>query len=142
MAEGKEVSTGTLLKLEIASTFTTVFSVSKIDGPDGEPLFDDLTDLSSTCVEDGEVVGLATPGSIKVDGFYNTESPTHKAILDQITAPGSNKNKNWKITSPNSKDITFTGTAKSFKPMVEAKKFKTFSCEIKLRSPATFPSAT
>lgn len=142
MAEGKEISTGTLLKLEIASVFTTVFAVTKIDGPDGETLFDDLTCLDSTYVEDGEVVGLATPGSVKIDGFYNTESPTHKAILDQVTAPGSNKNKNWKITSPNSKDITFTGTAKSFKPMAEAKKFKTFTAEIKLRSPATFPSAT
>ena len=139
MAEGKEVSTLTLLKLEISSVFTTVFAVTKIDGPDGEPLFDDLTCLDSTYVEDGEVVGLATPGSIKVDGYFSTESPTHKAILDQITAPGSNKNKNWKIVGANTKEITFTGTAKSFKPMVEAKKFKTFSLEIKLRSPATFP---
>lgn len=142
MAEGKEVSTGTLLKLDISSVFTTVFSVTKIDGPDGEVIFDDLTDLSSTYVEDGEVVGLATPGSLKIDGYHSTDSPTHKAILDQITAPGSNKNKNWKIVDANAKEITFVGTAKSFKPMREAKKFKAYSLEIKLRAPATFPSAS
>lgn len=142
MPEAKEVSTGTLLKLEIASVYTTVFACIKIDGPDGEVLFDDLTSLESTWVEDGEVVGLPTPGSIKFDGFYNTESPTHKAILDQVTAPNTNKYKNWKITSPNSKDIAFVGTAKNFKPTVEVKKFKQYSGEIKLRSPATFPAVS
>lgn len=142
MAEGKEVSTATLLKMDISSVFTTVFAITKIDGPDGEVLFDDLTCLDSTYVEDGEVVGLATPGSVKIDGYYSSESPTHKAILDQVTAPGTNKNKNWKIVQANTKEITFVGTAKSFKPMIEAKKFKAFSLEIKLRAPATFPVTT
>lgn len=128
----------TTLKLEIASVYTTVFSVRKIDGPDGEQLFEDLTDLDSTFIEDGEPLDLSTPGSVKIEGFHDVADATHVAILAQVKTPGA---KNWKITYPNGAITAFVGTAKNFVRTSETKKFVNYACEIKLKSPATETAA-
>ena len=137
----KRSSQGATLKLSIASVFVTVFSTVKIEGPDSENMFEDLTDLASTYVEDGEDVGLATPGTVKIEGFLDEADPTHVAMSNAVNDPTPGSYGSWKVTSPAGAERAFTGKVKSFQPMLEAKKFQNYSCEIKLRSPMVFTPA-
>ena len=137
----KRTSQGATLKISIASVFTTVFSTVKIEGPDGETQFEDVTDLASTYVEDGEDSGLMTPGSVKCEGFHDEADPTHVAMLAVLLTPAVGVYGSWKITSPAGAVKAFTGKVKTFTPMFEAKKFQNYSAEIKLRSPATATAA-
>ena len=139
MPFAKRPSQGSPLQVEISSVFVDFPGVTKIEGPDGEQLYEDTTSLESTYVEDGELVGLATPGSVKIEGFWDPQDTVGQLVVNQVY--GTAGYKNFKVkdkVGTNQFAVTaFTGSFKSAPITRETKKFTAFSSEIKLRSPAT-----
>jgi len=132
---GKQASTNTKLKLDIASVFTAVAYVQSLDGPDDEDQLFDATDLDSADIEDGEPTGQRKPGVVSGTVFYDDEAATHVAML---AARGVKKN--WKLTLPSTNDIEFSGVLRKFKPKFSVGDGMMADFEIKLSTPATFPS--
>lgn len=139
----KRTAQGSDLQVEIASVFTTLPGITKIEGPDGEQQYEDVTDLTSTIVEDGELVGLATPGSVKIEGYYDPQDTTQAMIYTQVF--GTAGYKNFKIrdkVGASTYAVTaFSGSFKTAPVTREGKKFVTFSAEIKLRTASTLTPA-
>lgn len=131
------------LQVEISSVYTDFLGLIKLDGPDGEQLFDDLTCLESDAVEDAELVGLATPGTIKFEGYFDPQNTVQQMIVSQVT--GTAGHKNFKVTDKigsGTAVTAFTGAFKNFTVVRETKKFSKVAGEIKLRTPAALTPAS
>lgn len=133
-------SQGCALQISIASVFTTIGQVQSIDGPDGEVQFFDGTALDSgVSVEDGELTGMSTPGSVSITLLYDPSNSTHNALARKVEVGGVNDS--WKEILPDSEEITFSGSVAQFKPKAGAKDPFTADMRVKLRSVAAFPAA-
>ena len=136
----KRQAKGTVLQLSIASVFTTVALVKKIDYPDDETQFTDGTSLDSTNTEDGVVTGLSTPGMCSADLFYDPLDSVHQALIASRIGRSTEA---WKITNPNvggtlAHACTFSGVIKKFKPSANVGGLLEASCEIKLTTICAF----
>lgn len=135
---------GTVLQLSIASVFTTVALVKKIDYPDDEVQFMDGTALDSTFVEDGQATGLVTPGSTSIDLFYDPLDSVHQQVITKKLALTEC---DWKITNPNvggttAHSCTFKGIVKKFKPTAAVGAMLEASVEIKSTTLSAYSTAS
>ncbi|MCA9052984.1 MAG: hypothetical protein KDA75_04060 [Planctomycetaceae bacterium] len=84
----KLVGKGTLLKIDIASTLTTIAQVTSIsDSGAGAETFDSTTLDTSGAGKEYDVTGYAEPGTLDFEIFYDPDAATHQAITDNITTP-------------------------------------------------------
>lgn len=130
---------GSDFQCEIASVFTTLPNITKIEGPDSEQMYEDLTDLASTAVEDGELVGLGSPGTVKIEGFWDPQNTVHQLIMTSVLGTAGYKNFKIrdKVGSSQYAVTAFSGSFKTAPVTREGKKFTSFSAEIKVRTMPT-----
>lgn len=129
---------GTVLQLSIATVFTTVAGVSRVNYPDQDVQFYDATALDSgVSMEDGEPTGHVAPGSMDGEGFYDPADTVHQALVALLAAPSK---ESWKIINANITDhsCAFTGTLKKFTPTAAVGDGLKFNFEVKLASIATY----
>lgn len=137
MSYSKRSSKGTVLQLSIASVFTPVAGVSKIDEPDDEVQFIDVTALDSgVSHEDGMPTGHVAPGSVSGEGFADPLDTTHQALNALMASPVISS---WKITNSNFSgySVTFSGALKTLKRTHAVKEAVKFNFEIKLSTICT-----
>ena len=126
------------LKLSIASVFTAVAGVSKLDFPDEDVGFYDGTALDSdVSMEDGEPTGYVAPGSVSGELFVDPEDAVHQEILDLLSEPVK---RSWMIDNANIADFecAFTGTLKKCTPTAAVGDGFKANFEIKLAAIATY----
>lgn len=136
----KLASTNTLLQKSIAATFTTIAYLRSVNGPDPETQFMDVTDLTSTHLEDGEPTGQSAPGSVTAEGLYDPDNATQQSVISEITDPGTNGKASYKVVYPDSSETTFTGTCRKFSAKASVGDALLADYEWKLSGMATFPS--
>lgn len=83
---GIYTSLGTLLKLSIASVFTTVAGVRDVDFETPELELMDVDDLSSDYV-DRDMTGRSAGGSVKGSMFYDPASASNTALIALYNSP-------------------------------------------------------
>jgi hypothetical protein len=83
---GTYSSLGTLLKLSIASVFTTVAGVRDVDFETPELELMDVDDLSSDYV-DRDMTGRSAGGSVKGSMFYDPASASNTALIALYNSP-------------------------------------------------------
>jgi hypothetical protein len=130
---------GDKLQVSIGGVYVDVLGITKIDGPNPEVQFGDVTDLASTCIEDAEPTGLSKPGSIKFSGFYDPLDNTHRFLMRQITNSVTYGKAQFKAIL-GTQEFPFTGTLKSMPPKSEKNGFLMTDGEIMLNALPTFPS--
>lgn len=132
---------GDKIQLSVGGIFLDVLGVTKIDGPNPEVEFGDVTDLASDEIEDGEPTGLSKPGSLKFSGFFDPADNTHRVMLRQISNPVTYGKASWKAIV-GGQEFPFTGTLKGMPPKSEKNGFLMTDGEIKLSALPTFPAPT
>lgn len=134
----KVVTKGTLLKLEIASVYTTIAQITKIDGPDAEVETQDTTCLDTSGVgREHTPNGLVEPGSVNWSLFWDPALAVHQSLHALLSAPVL---KNWKKIYANTEELPFAATLTKLTPAVELGSFLTADCSCKLSGLATYPS--
>ncbi len=126
----KVASKGTKLQLSVASVYTDIGGVSKIDYPDREAEHWDATDLDSDEREDGELTGLVTPGMISGELFYDPEDELHQELEDLLATPAY---RDWRIRK-GTRVVTVNGSLKKFQPSAAVGDGMKATFEIKCRT--------
>ncbi len=129
---------GFVLQLSIASTFTTVGGVSKIDFPDADVQFYDGSALDTGVgLEDGEPTGHVAPGQCSGEVFIDPEDPTHEALFGLLVAPAK---RDWQIINASLADFecAFNGTLKKLQPTAAVGDGLKANFEIKLSGLPTY----
>lgn len=134
---------GFVLELEVATVFTPVAGVSRLDFPDADVQFYDGTSLDSdVSMEDGEPTGYVAPGQVSGELFVDPDDAVHQELLDLLSAPAK---VDWQITNENIADFecAFTGTLKKCTPTAAVNDGFKANFEIKLAALAvyTYPAA-
>lgn len=104
---------GTLLKLKIAATYTTIAQRVSIQGPGLKVPTVDTTHLDSPAREKRPT--LPDPGSLKMQVEFDPTDPTHKAMFDLIFTPVVAQ---WKLVFTDSAPTgwAFDGILTGFEP--------------------------
>lgn len=97
---------GTLLKVTIASTLTTVGLRVSISGPDMSVGVKDLSTLDSTHAEKGPTI--PDSGSISLSLFYDPTDATHTNLFTLANTPAVVV---WALVIPTGTPATFTFSA-------------------------------
>ena len=111
-------SKGTVLQLDIASTYTTIAQVTNVTAPDAEVETFDATHLGSGTGREKEPTGFVEGGTVSLSLFFDPVETTHQALTDLITTPAVS---DWKIiwSDSGSTEWDFSGVLKSFTPTAE-----------------------
>lgn len=118
------------------SNYVQIGNISNLKLPEGEQQFEDVSVLMSTCVEDGEPVGVATPGEFGCDVFYDPTDAAHalfyaKTVVEDVSPVLNEVRKGATVL------WRFTGTPKKLSPTAAVKSFMKANLAIKLKTPAT-----
>ncbi len=123
---------GTLLQLEIASTYTTIGQRVSIDGPQTSVTEVEVTDLDSTIVE--TVPGLPDPGSISFTCYLDWADAAHDDIFGFAGSPSVEQ---WRLVFPTTTptNLSFDGYVTAWSPTgLEANGMAQFNATIRLTS--------
>jgi hypothetical protein len=125
----KIVSQGCQIQLSIASVFTTIAQLTKIDPPDPEVEIDETSDLSVSHGKTFDTTGLVDAGEFGGEGFFDPAGATHLALSGYVKAPTPNSLTNWKLifTDAAPTNWTWAGVVKKFKPTIEIGEFVKFT---------------
>lgn len=110
MAEVK--GQGTLLKVDISSTFTTIAQRVEITGPELTQPKIDATDLDDTSEQ--SCPGLFAGGALQMTIHYDTAQTTHKRLT---TGVRTGVTESWKLVFSDTTEWAFSGYLTRFKPM-------------------------
>ena len=135
-----ENSKGWSIEMQTATgpdVWTKIGQTTSLTLPKPEQQYEDGTDLDSTCVKDGEPVGLATPGSCSGQVLY---SPTGIHItLANAAAEEDTEKRNFRVKRKSGVvHCTFPGTVKTFAPTVGVKQWVKADFEIKCSEPPVY----
>ncbi len=87
-------SKGTLLKLSIANSFTTIPCVDTINAPAMKPQVTDTTALDSAAGMEHKPTGYVDGSTCSGSAFVDPADTVHKALLTVLAAPAL---KSWEI---------------------------------------------
>ena len=142
MAGEYESSKGYTLEVELTpSTWTKIGQITNLVMPSPEQQFEDATHLESPCVEDGEPVGLATPGSCTGNVLYKP-SGVHVTMANMAGEEDTEK-VNFRIKRKSGVvHCTWPGTVKKFAPTAAVKSFIKADFESKCSEPPVYGDVT
>lgn len=89
----KIASKGTALQLSISSVYTTIASITDLDGPSAEPQTFNPTTLDGGAGIPVKLTGYVLGGTVTCNGYFDPVETTHQALTDLLTTPASS---NWK----------------------------------------------
>lgn len=133
-------SKGTLLKLSIATVYTSIASLVELDPPEAEVETYQATDFSSGVGHIHLTTGYVEGGTCSGTVWFDPVAATHQAITDLITTPTDGSQ--WKIVWADgaSTELVFAGVTKKFKPMAKMNEGLKASFSVQLSGIATYPT--
>lgn len=135
----KNKSKGTVIKLEIATVFTTIAGVQSLDGPDPEVGTFNATALDSGVGEEVKPTGYVKGGTVSGKLFFDPVAATLQALTDLLLAPAVVA---WKIvwSDAAATEWPFNGILKKVKPAAEISNGLLADFEIELDGLVTYPT--
>lgn len=132
-------SKGTLIKLSISASFTTIVACENVTAPDAEVGVIDVTALEDGVGRDKILTGYVEGGRCAFSGFFDPVAATHQAITDLITAPASSS---WRIDWSDAAvtQWPFTAFVKKFTPRAAVGEALRFDSELECDGMVTYPT--
>lgn len=135
----KIASKGTNLQLSISSVYTTIASVSDLDGPSAEPGIFNPTTLDGGVGIPTKLTGYVAGGTMSFNGYFDPVETTHQALTDLLTTPAVS---NWKIVWSDAATTawTFAGVLTQFSPSATVDDGLKFAASIQVDGIPTYPT--
>jgi len=135
----KIASKGTALQLSISSVFTTIASITDLDGPTAEPGVFNPTTLDGGVGIPAKPTGYVSGGTVTCNGYFDPVETTHQACTDLLTAPAV---ASWKILWSDSATTawTFSGVLSQFSPSATTEDGLKFAMSVTLDGIPSYPT--
>ena len=136
----KVTSKGTLLKVDIASTLTTVAQLLSCNGPSVEvqEVETPTLDASGASIPHS-LTGWVQPGTVEFEIYWDPVLAVHLALTALLTTPAET---DFSITYAAGTAMEFTGILKTLSPATAVGEFLKASGSIQLTGLATYPAAS
>lgn len=135
----KIASKGTQLQLSISAVYTTIASITDIDGPTAETQTFKPTTLDGGVGIPTKTTGYVDGGTVSCNGYFDPVETTHQACTDLLTTPAVSS---WKIIWSDSATTTwaFSGVLTGFNPSASTDDGLKFSMSIAVDGIPTYPT--
>lgn len=135
----KIASKGTNLQLSISAVYTTIASITDLDGPSAEPGIFNPTTLDGGVGVPVKLTGYVAGGTVTANGYFDPVEATHQALTDLLTTPAS---ASWKIIWSDAATTTwsFSGVLTGFTPSATTDDGLKFSITIAVDGIPSYPT--